>query len=217
MLQLYNWFISTSSLERKEACKMELLRNNKWKILFFSLLILNVLIFSTISFRLLKPIEEETEQFDLKLQEGSTFVVRSSKADMNSLINNFLQDIFASTNYSFNVELKDNIHVEGKLPFLGLHIPIYIELEPLIDEKGYLILQLKDMRFGEFDLPNKYALQYIGNTVDLPSFMQIRPEENEIAMSIEQLNQQGTLQFYLHTIDIQTDDVVIEMKINHSM
>src|SRR5699024_817667 len=70
--------------------------NKKWKLFFYILLTINIIVFLTVTLLIFWPVSETEEPtvVDHSEEEGSEFVVRTTKENLNELVNAYMINFF---------------------------------------------------------------------------------------------------------------------------
>ncbi len=130
---------------------------NTWKRLFFWLCGANALIFLFIAALLFWPVPEtdtpEPEKEDSS--RSSEFVVRTTKQNLNELVNAYIDKLLEESSHHYRVTLDDDVKLVGELPVFSSSVPVSVHLEPFVQENGDVILKQKSISVGQLQLPNK--------------------------------------------------------------
>src|SRR5690625_1529709 len=106
-------------------------KKNKWKRYFFYLLIGNLIVISAIIGLIFWPISTDHEISDIQIteQDSSEFVVRTTKKNLNELVNAYIDKLLHGTKHHYRVLLEDDVHLVGELPVFSTTVPLSIHLE----------------------------------------------------------------------------------------
>lgn len=197
--------------ERKQRLRMR----DKWKKLFFLLLGFNILIVILLLVFLFWPVsdnefpatEEQTEQ------ESSEFIIRTSKQNLNSLINAYIEKLLGDSSHYYRISLKEDVHLMGELPVFSTTVPLSVHLEPLVQENGDLILKQKSISVGLLELPNQKIMEYMDRYLPMPEWVTVNPKSQEIYVAITEMNLQSNFQVEVETIDLEANNLAFKIKI----
>lgn len=191
-------------------------KNNQfWKIGFFTILIINSAIVLTIGILLFWPIpKEEIESTKRVLPTGdsSEFVVRTTKENINDLVNAYLAELLTDTKHEYSINLDEEVQLIGELPFFSTTLPLQINFEPIVQKNGDLILQVDSISVGKLELPNKQIMKYVGQYLPMPEWVMVNPNEEEIYVKITEMDIRSNFKVYAEEFDLEKN--VIALRIN---
>src|SRR5690625_6706551 len=135
---------------------------NKWKKLFFSLLMINIIVILTMITLIYWPVPSTKVQpiDQIDQNDSSEFIVRTTKENLNELVNAYIEKFQQGTKHKYNVILDDDVHLQGELPVFESTVPLSIHLEPLVQENGDIILKQNSITLGLLELPNQNIKEY---------------------------------------------------------
>src|SRR5699024_1600783 len=134
------------------------------------LLILNITIILTLVVLLNIPAKETKITSELTINNDLTSVhsVESNKDNLNELIKAYLNETLEESKYKYDVYLDEVVRLEGELPVFLTSIPLYIRLQPNVQDNGDIILKEKSIELSLLRLPNKIILEYVEKYLPLP-------------------------------------------------
>lgn len=183
-------------------------RNLQWKKLFLILLSFNLLFFIVVGFLLFSPVPatEKPQSEEIDLDDRSEFVVRTTKSNLNDLINAYISKLLKNTEHVYSVTLDDDVHLEGELPAFSSTVPLSVHLDPVVED-GNLILKQKSISLGSLQLPNKKIMSYIKKYLPMPEWVTVRPKEEEIYVSLRDLEIKSNFDVRVNTFDLESDEL----------
>ena len=196
-----------------------LMKQNKWKTLFISLLILNLGVVLSI-FILLKIPPKETKIIPKEaISDDLTSVlsVESNKDNLNDLIDAYLTETLKDTKYKYEVYLDDVVHLKGELPVFSVAIPLYIQLEPTVQPSGDIILKQKSIRLGLLELPTEKILEYMGKYLPLPEWVVIDAKNEDIYVNITEMELQSGFVVKVRAFDLVEDKIRLDFIVPHNI
>ncbi len=196
-----------------------LMKQIKWKTLFMSLLILNIVVVLSV-FILLKIPAKETKIFPKEaISDDLTSVlsVESNKDDLNNLIDAYLTETLKDTKYKYDVYLDEVVHLRGELPVFSVAIPLYIQLEPTVQSNGDIILKQKSIRLGLLELPNEKILEYIEKYLPLPEWVEIDAKNEDIYVKITEMELQSGFVVKVRAFDLVEDKIRLDFIVPHNI
>src|SRR5699024_9414481 len=90
-----------------------------WKRRFIILILTNLAIIVILAIFLYTPIDEKkfelsSEQY--KQERSSEFVIRTTKENVNNLVNAYLDKLLAQTSHQYSIHLDEDVQLFGELP-----------------------------------------------------------------------------------------------------
>src|SRR5581483_1084838 len=104
---------------------------NKWKLGFFVLLGIDLLIVITIMFLVLTPAKKQ-DLSNKKESAGDYYVpfhVQSNKEDLNTLIHYYLNKQAGNTPVNYEVRLGNDVELAGKIPVFSEELNMMLTFE----------------------------------------------------------------------------------------
>ncbi|WP_407270266.1 YpmS family protein [Radiobacillus sp. PE A8.2] len=188
---------------------------HKWKLLFFSLLSINIGIIVIICLLLFLPSAtvEFPEQQDIENVAGAEFTVQSSKQNVGELVNGYLDKLLKDNDGKYTVHLDEDVELTGVVKAFQIEIPFSIRLEPIVQENGDLILRQKEISLGLLHLPNEQVLRYLKNNLPTPEWVTIDPNKEDIYMAITQMEVKSNFKVKVQQFDLENDDISFRIKV----
>lgn len=198
---------------------MSRIKNNNeqlnWKKWFFFLLAINIagtLLFTSLIFWPAEDVEIPRKIID-KEQESSEFIVRTTKQNLNNLINAYIEELTANSKHNYWIELDDDVHLIGELPVFSTTVPLSIHFEPFVSENGDIILKQRSISIGLLELPNKKIMEYLGKYLPMPEWVTVNPKEAEIYIAVTQMDIRSNFQLAVETIDLEANNLAFRISV----
>lgn len=191
-----------------------LIRGN-WRKMFFYLLSLNMLLFLLIIVFIFWPVSstEAPPENTLETHESSEFVVRTTKKNLNELVNAYLDKLLRGTNQQYNISLEDGVRLVGELPVFSTTVPLFIHFEPIVQENGDIILKQKSISVGLLQLPNKKIMEYIKKYLPMPEWVTVNPKEEEIYVAVTDMDIRSNFQVSVEHFDLEANNLSFKIKV----
>ncbi|WP_163527592.1 YpmS family protein [Halobacillus ihumii] len=162
---------------------------NKWRSSFFILAVINLgivvwilsLIFLPTSYTLVN-VQPEEETSDAE------FTIVSTKQNLEQLANEYLSELSTQTVFDYSISLDRNVTLVGNIKAFEQTIPIKMELTPVVQENGDLILEQEKISLGKLPLPNKKVLEFVADNYKLPEWVRVHPNEESIYLAVTQMD-----------------------------
>ncbi|WP_010097679.1 YpmS family protein [Ornithinibacillus scapharcae] len=189
---------------------------NKWKWSFFTLLFINI-VFITIIFGLIFwPVKNEADipfSEHQTTQDSSEFIIRTTKKNLNELINAYMYEYLKDSKHKYRVTLDEDVELVGEIPVFSTTVPISIRLEPIVQENGDVILRQKSISLGLMELPNKKVMEYMDKYLPVPNWVNINPKEEEIHVAVTQMDIKSNFHVSVEQMDLERNNLAFKIKI----
>jgi uncharacterized protein YpmS len=180
---------------------------NKWKSGFLLLLGVNLLIIISLFILLMMPVnQKEIKHTELK-GDHVAFEVKSNKADLNKLINQYMEKEIADSPINYQVQLRDEVELHGTLPFFSQQLNLKLTFEPEALDNGDLVLKQKSISIGSMDLPVSYVLNFIRDNYKLPKGVDIRPNDKLVYVNMQQLKIKSDIKIQANEFDLKNNNI----------
>jgi uncharacterized protein YpmS len=159
---------------------------NKWKLSFFTLLGIDILIIIIIMFLVLTPANHQ--DLSNKKEPAGDYVpfhVQTNKEDLNKLINYYLNKQAGNTPVNYEVRLGNDVELEGKIPVFSEEFNMKLNFEPEALQNGDIILKQKKISLGRLNLPVAYVLKLIEDNYNLPTGVEIQPNQKIVYIDMQ--------------------------------
>lgn len=195
--------------------KNEKQKHGKWQRLFYSLLFINIAVFLTITTLLFWPVSSSTttEETNDELLASSEFTVRTTKDNLNDLVNAYIDKFLHNTNHHYRVSLEEDVHLLGELPVFSTTVPLSIHLEPLVQENGDIILKQKSISIGLLQLPNKKIMEYIKKYLPMPDWVMVNPKKEEVYVAVSNMDIKSNFQVSVEHFDLEANNLAFKFNV----
>lgn len=191
---------------------------NKWKRLFYSLITINVIFWLILLGLILWPVSETetTSHNETNEQESSEFIVRTTKENLNQLVNAYLQQLLRGTKHQYSISIEEDVHLIGELPVFSTTVPLSVHLEPFIQDNGDVLLKQKSISIGLLELPNKKIMEYLKKYLPMPEWVTVNPKDEEIYVAVSEMEIRSNFEVAMEEIDLEGNNIAIKIKIPYS-
>ncbi|WP_112182265.1 MULTISPECIES: YpmS family protein [Paraliobacillus] len=192
------------------------MQQRNWRFLFISLLSLNVFIIITLFILIFSPTPGSNalpEKEYIEDEAGAEFTVRSSKQNLTELVNQYIDKALNDEDGKYSIQLNENVQIFGSVEAFEKDIPISIEMEPVVQENGDIILKQTEMSLGLLNLPKNKILEYVAKAIDAPEWVIIDPDNEEIYIAITQMDIKSNFKVRAQQIDLENDQISFRIKV----
>lgn len=181
---------------------------NKWKLGFFVLLAIDLLIMMIIMFLVLTPAKNKDRSN--KIEPAGDYVpfhVQSNKEDLNKLINYYLNKQAGNTPVNYEVRLGNDVELEGKIPVFSEEFNMKLTFEPEALQNGDIILKQKKISLGRLNLPVAYVLNLIEDNYNLPTGVEIQPNQKIVYIDMQKFKFKNNTKVKVDKFDLKQDKI----------
>ncbi|WP_391557381.1 YpmS family protein [Robertmurraya sp.] len=185
---------------------------NSWKKLFIALVMLNIIVVVGVIFLIFLPTkDEEIALKDINQDDYVQFHVQSNKADLNRLINHYIEEQGLNERIKYNVTLTDQVELYGTMKVFTQDVELKLTFEPESLDNGDLILRHKTISIGHLQLPVPVVLKFIRDSYDIPSWITIRPNDEEVYVNLHDLKLKSDTKVRVNTFDLKRDNILFTL------
>lgn len=181
---------------------------NKWKILFFLLLGINIASAAVVSILIsLPPDHEGTEMARVDNGEDVKFVINTNKEDLNKVINHYLEKEGLTGPINYKVLLRDEVELYGTMPVFSRDLKMKLTFEPEALDNGNLVLRQKSISIGQLQLPVSYVLKFVRDSYHLPDWVTIVPNDEMVYVALQKLKLKSDVKVKVNEFDLKKDKI----------
>ncbi|MEN1966821.1 YpmS family protein [Lentibacillus sp. N15] len=187
----------------------------KWKRLFYGLLLFDIIIVGLLLLLIFWPVSstQPPKSDDNYDQKSSEFVVRTTKENLNELVNAYIDKLLNDSKHHYRVSLEDDVHLIGELPVFSSTVPLSVHLEPIIQDDGNAILKLRSISVGLLELPNQKIMEYMKKYLPMPEWVTIDPKSEEVYVAVNEMNIKSNFQVSMERFDLEANDLAFKIEV----
>lgn len=190
----------------------------KWKKYFYILLAVDVVIVLGIILLIFWPVSNSTIPSAEKVdeQKSSQFVVRTTKKNLNDLVNAYLDKLLDNSRQHYRIEFKDDVHLIGELPVFSSTIPLSVHFEPIVQENGDVILKQKSISVGLLELPNQKIMEYMKKYLPMPEWVTVNPKKEEIYVAVTNMDIRSKFKVSIEHFDLEANNLAFKIHVPYA-
>lgn len=170
--------------------------------------IISILIFWPISNQADIPFTEHQTT-----QDSSEFIIRTTKKNLNELINAYMYEYLEGSKHKYRVTLDEDVELIGEIPVFSTTVPVSIKLEPIVQDNGDVILRQKSISLGLMELPNKKVMEYMDKYLPVPNWVTINPKLEEIHVAVTKMDIKSNFHVSVEQMDLEANNLAFKIKI----
>ena len=187
---------------------------NKWKFAFFALAGMVIFSILLVVYLATKPVEgfELAKSADSEENvTGNVLVVQTTTKELESITKKYLNDTAKGSPLPLDFTIGDDIELRSKLTVFYTEIPISMNFDPIVDEKGNIILKQTGMNVGLLNIPPETTMKIMRDSVDFPSWITVNPNKAEIYIDLSRVNIASGSRVRAKELDLPNDKILLEI------
>ncbi|MFG6147178.1 YpmS family protein [Halobacillus sp. B23F22_1] len=185
---------------------------NRWKTSFFILAIINVAIIAWILSLVLLPSSYTLVNVDREKQDSQAeFTVVSTKENLEQLANEYLSEISTQTVFDYSISLDRNVTLAGNIRAFEQTIPIKVELNPVVQENGDLVLEQERISLGQLPLPNKKVMEFVAENYQFPEWVTVNPNDENIYVAVTQMETESNIDIEVDRFNLNSNQLAFKI------
>ncbi|MCA0985330.1 YpmS family protein [Halobacillus yeomjeoni] len=193
---------------------MKHLSKNKWKTSFWILAIMNVGIVIGILALIFLPSSYTLVNVDKqKHTSEAEFTIFSTKQNLEQLANDYLGELSTQTVFDYSISLDKNVTLTGNIKAFDQTIPIKVELNPVVQKNGDLILEQERISLGQLPLPNKKVLEFVKDNYKLPEWVVVNPKDENIYVAVTQMETASNFDVRVHRFNLNSNQLAFKISV----
>lgn len=185
---------------------------NKWKIGFFLLAgLIAAAISAVIVF--VSSSNESVPLPDMNVlnMTDNVLTVNATKENLEGIANTYIRKAMKGEPLPVTMKVENEVLLYSEMTMFSYTMPVVMHFDPVVREDGNLILKLSKMEIGILDVPPATVLKVLKDSLKLPSWMVVRPKEEELFINLSEIPVSGNLQVRAKTFNLAQDEIILEI------
>ncbi|WP_347862090.1 YpmS family protein [Salimicrobium sp. PL1-032A] len=192
----------------------DLIKADKWKSAFFGLALVNLGIILWLLALIFLPTDYTLVNVDReRTNTDAEFTIVSTKDNLEQLTNEYLNELSSQTIFDYSISLDEFVELRGNIRAFDQVIPITVKLAPVVQENGDLILEQQDISLGKLPLPGNKVLEFVKKNYDLPEWVIVNPEEENIYVALTQMETDSNFQLAAERFNLKSDQLAFRIAV----
>ncbi|MGI8313532.1 YpmS family protein [Halobacillus mangrovi] len=188
--------------------------NNKWRTSFWLLALVNIGIIAWLLSLVFLPSSYTLVNVDKEKQSSDAeFTIVSTKKNLEQLANEYLGELSTQTVFDYSITLDRNVTLTGNIKAFEQTIPIKVELNPVVQENGDLILEQERISLGQLPLPNKKVLEFVKDNYNLPEWVVVNPNEENIYVGVTQMETASNFNVRVDRFNLNSNQLAFKISV----
>ncbi|NGP44258.1 YpmS family protein [Bacillaceae bacterium SIJ1] len=187
-----------------------------WKRLFIVLCTLNAGVIVFCLWLFFGPITapQEREPSPVVQREFYPFTIEASKADLNEVIDTFLEEQTREAVIPYTIRLEENdVRLYGTFKAFGRDVDLLLAFTPRVLPNGDLELHQSVLQVGDLSISVKMVLEYIDRHYALPSWVNVRPDSRVVSINLTEFTSTGGVSFQVEDFNLPDNQIKIQIQV----
>ena len=188
---------------------------NRWKIAFFTLSGVVAAGFAGVLFLLGSTGTSEPLPSTEVIEDGDAnlLTVRTTKKDFEGIANTYIREAMRGEKLPVQMKVKDDVILYSELTVFSFTLPVVMHFDPIVQKDGNLILKQSSMELGQLNIPPSTVLKVLRDSVKLPSWMIVRPKEEELFIDLSKVPVAKDVSVRAKSFNLEKDEILLEVSI----
>ncbi|KHE66957.1 YpmS family protein [Halobacillus sp. BBL2006] len=187
---------------------------NKWRTSFWLLAFVNIGIIAWLLSLVFLPSSYTLVNVDKEKQSADAeFTIVSTKQNLEQLANEYLSELSTQTVFDYSITLDRNVTLTGNIKAFDQTIPIKVELNPVVQENGDLVLEQERISLGQLPLPNKKVLDFVKDNYNLPEWVVVNPNEENIYVGVTQMETASNFNIRVDRFNLNSNQLAFKISV----
>jgi len=184
---------------------------NKWKIAFFLLILILIGSASALVYWITAPSESVKVEPMKANPTGNVLTVNATKEDFQGIANTFIEKAMDDKPLPLQLLVDDQIVLTSELTIFSLTLPVKMYFEPYVEEDGNIRLEQSSLEVGHLQLPPETVLKLLKDSIDLPPWMIVMPEEEQVLIQLASIPMTSGFRVRAKELNLVEDRIILEI------
>ncbi|EPD53093.1 YpmS family protein [Paenisporosarcina sp. FSL H8-0542] len=184
---------------------------NGWKVAF--LLLIALIITSVVVFVIwmTSPSEKTIIPEPQATSDGNVLTLKTTKEDFEGIANSYISEAINIKPMPVVLSVEDQILLSTELTIFSTKLPVIMKFDPLVEPNGNLRLVQTGVEVGPLELDPKYVLNLLKDSVTLPEWMIVRPDEEDVYIDLSRIPMKSNVKVKAKEFNLQKDEITLEI------
>lgn len=141
----------------------------------------------------------------------NVLTVNATKENLEGIANTYIRKAMKGEPIPVTMKVDDEVLLFSEMTMFSLTFPVIMHFDPFVHDDGNLILKLSKMEIGKLNILPSAILKVLKDSVKLPTWMSVRPKEEEIFINLSEIPVSGNLQVRAKTFNLAEDEIILEI------
>ncbi|MFC6040181.1 YpmS family protein [Paenisporosarcina macmurdoensis] len=184
---------------------------NLWKVAF--LLLIALLITATVMFVfwISTPSEKTVIPEPQAASEGHVLTVKTTKKDFEGIANSYIMEAMNTQPLPVKLSVENQILLSTELTIFSIKLPVIMKFDPVVEPDGNLRLVQTGVEVGKLEIPPETVLKLLKDSVSLPEWMIVRPEEEDVYIDLSRIPMKSDVEVRAKEFNLEQDEITLEI------
>jgi uncharacterized protein YpmS len=184
---------------------------NGWKVAF--LLLIAIIITTVVVFVIwiTSPSEKTIIPEPQATSEGNELTVKTTKKDFEGIANSYIREAINIQPMPVVLSVEEQILLTTELTIFSTKLPVIMKFDPVVEPDGNLRLVQTGVEVGPLEIDPKYVLNLLKDSVELPKWMIVRPEEEDVYIDLSRIPMKSNVKVKAKEFNLEKDEITLEI------
>ncbi|GLC89156.1 YpmS family protein [Lysinibacillus piscis] len=187
---------------------------NRWKFAFFTLAGTVIFALLLIAYLATKPVNSVNVlqgMHETSNGKENVLVVQTTTKELESISKKYLKDALKGSPVPVDFTMDKDIELMSTLKVFYTEIPLSMHFDPIVDERGNIILKQTSMNVGLLNIPPETTMKIMRDSVQFPSWITVNPNKAEIYVDLSRVNIASGNRVRAKELDLAHDKILLEI------
>ncbi|MET1013970.1 MAG: YpmS family protein [Paenisporosarcina sp.] len=186
---------------------------NRWKIAFLLLIALLITAIIFFTFWISSPSEKTIVPEPKTASEGNVLTLKTTKDNFEGIANSYIREAMKGQPMPVTMSVENEIYLTTELTIFSTNIPVIMKFDPIVEENGNLRLKQTGVEVGRLEIPPESVLLLLKDSVALPEWMIVRPEEEDVYIDLSRIPMKSNVQVKAKEFNLEQDEITLEITV----
>lgn len=182
---------------------------NKWKIAFFTLMLMLVLAIGAVVYLATSPVPQQAVEAPEEAA-GNVLVVETTAKEFEAIVKQYLGKEMQKSPLPVDLVIDKDVSIASVLTVFTVEVPIRMHFEPIVEE-GNIVMKQTAMHVGKLNIPPTTVLKLMNDAIPFPNWVTVLPNEEQIYVDLSRINIAGGTRVRAKEIDLANDRILLEL------
>lgn len=186
---------------------------NRWKVAFFLLIALLSTVIVMFVLWVSSPPAKTDMSEPIATSEGNVFTLKTTKENFEGIANTYIRDALETQPLPVKISVENQILLTTELTIFSINLPVIMRFDPIVEPDGNLRLLQTGVEVGKLDIPPKTVLKLLKDSVALPEWMVVRPDEEDVYIDLSRIPMKSDVEVRAKEFNLEQNEITLEILI----
>jgi uncharacterized protein YpmS len=143
--------------------------------------------------------------------EGHVLTVKTTKKDFEGIANSYIMEAMNTQPLPVTLSVENQILLSTELTIFSIKLPVIMKFDPVVEPDGNLRLVQTGVEVGKLDIKPEVVLNLLKDSVSLPEWMIVRPEEEDVYIDLSRIPMKSDVEVRAKEFNLEQDEITLEI------